>query len=97
MEEIWRDDGMGSWRRKGWSKADQKLISVFENTIFHKQSNYAALLPSSLSDKFTNQELAKALKLNRRIAQNMTYCLNKMGVLDKVGKEGRAILYTRTA
>jgi hypothetical protein len=29
-EVIWRDDGQGSWRRKGWSVADRLLLDVVE-------------------------------------------------------------------
>ena len=33
-EVVWRDDGKGSWRRKGWSVADRLLLDVLEYRDF---------------------------------------------------------------
>ena len=38
-----------------------------------------------------------ALARPRRLAQQMAYCLRKMGRIEAVGKEGNAILYARSA
>jgi hypothetical protein len=96
VEEIWRDDGLGSWRKKGWSISDRRLIEVLSHSQFLNISDYAALIPEALPEVFTNAMLAKSLQVRPRLAGKMSYCLHKMGALDKVGKEGRAILYSRT-
>lgn len=93
-EEYWRDDGMGSWRRKGWSIIEQKLIEIIKVYSFRSVDDYASLIPNSLDAEWRNRDLSKVLKLNRRITQNMTYCLRKMGVIEKVGKQGRSFLYS---
>jgi hypothetical protein len=93
-EVIWRDDGQGSWRRKGWSVADRRLVEVVEATQLDKPEQYAAMLPSNLSRPFTNQELSRQLGLSRRLAEKMTYCLRKMNLLELVGKKGRHNLYS---
>lgn len=92
-EVVWRDDGRGSWRRKGWSVADRRLLAVVEERYFEDALAYLALLPAGLPDLFTNQELAEGLKMRRPLATKMTYCLRRMGLLEQVGKRGRFNLY----
>ena len=94
-EQVLRDDGLGSWRRKGWSVADQRLIEVEGARQFDSPEDLAALLPDALPDPFTNRELADALKIRINLAQKMTYCLRKMKVIAIVDKRGNALLYER--
>jgi hypothetical protein len=94
QEEVsWRDDGRGSWRRKGWSVYDRRLLSVIDSVVFNKPEEFAALLPDDLADPFTNRDLATASGLRMRLAQKMTYCLRSMGMLDQVGNRGRSFLF----
>ncbi len=93
-EVIWIDDGRGSWRRKGWSVADRKLIKVIDTFLYERPGDYLSLLPRSFEDPFTNADLSKALKIRRRLAEKMTYCLRKMGVIETVGSRQRFKLYS---
>lgn len=96
-EEIRRDDGKGSWRRKHRSIADRRLLAVLESRVFHTSADYAALIPPVLLNSatpFTVRELAKASTLTPALAGKMAYCLWKMDILQRVGKRGNAILYT---
>lgn len=92
-EEIWRDDGRGSWRRKRWSIADRRLLSVVEQFTFETLEDFRALLPESLPQPFTTADLAAARKCSRGLAQKMAFCLRQMSILDIVGKRGNALLY----
>ena len=93
-EVIWIDDGRGSWRRKGWSVADRKLIQVIDTVRYERPSDYLSLLPSSFQDPFTNADLAKSLKIRRRLAEKMTYCLRKLDLIEAVGIRQRFKLYS---
>ncbi len=92
-EEIWRDDGKGSWRRKRWSIHDRRLLAVVDNAIFANPADYLSLLPASLPRPFSNRELATALDLRLNLAQKMTYTLRRAGLLEVVGKQGNTFLY----
>lgn len=92
QEEVWRDDGQGSWRRKGWSIADQRLLDVVEQSIFHTPQDLAKLLPE-LERPFTNRQLADALGIRISLAQKMTYTLRQTGSLTTSGRQGRALLF----
>ncbi len=92
-EVVWRDDGHGSWRRKGWSVADRRLLAVVDQRLFSGGTDYLGLLPDRLPMPFTNEDLAEHLSMPRRLATKMTYCLRRMGLLEQVGKRGRFNLY----
>jgi len=93
IEEYRKNDGKGSWRRKGWSIYDRKLVSVLEKKVFYTPIDFLMLKPSSLKTPFTNTELAYSLKKPLRLAQKMSYCLRKMGIIKVIGKKGRFLLY----
>lgn len=92
-EQVLRDDGKGSWRRKRWSIHDRRLLAVTGQVIFEKPCDYLALLPADLPRPFTNQILAASLGLRLSLAQKMTYTLRKAGVLEQVGKRRNAHLF----
>ena len=93
-EEILRDDGQGSWRRKHWSLFDRCLLAVNEQRVFTSLPDYAALLPVDLLRPFTNRQLADALNCRPNLAQKMSYTLREAGLLEVAGKKGKAYCYT---
>jgi hypothetical protein len=46
-EEIRRNDGQGSWRRKGWSIIDRRLLDVVQRIPLTTMDDFRALLPSA--------------------------------------------------
>jgi hypothetical protein len=93
MEEIQLDDGRGSWRRKGRSIQDRRLLEVVSQREFLTPEDFLALLPPGLPALFTTRDLARALAQPRYVAQKMAYCLSRMGVLVQAGKRGNYYLY----
>jgi hypothetical protein len=95
-EEYLIDDGRGSWRRRGWSIHDRRLVDVVERRIFSSPMDFIDLLPEGLPPEFTARQLAKAARLRIRLAQKMVYCLRRMKVIEVSGRKGRANLYRVT-
>ena len=93
VEETRLNDGKGSWKRKGWSIIDRRLVNLIDQKIFHGSMDYLTLIPKSLEFPFTNYELSKALQKSIRLARMMTYCLRKNNLLIVVGKRGKTFLY----
>ncbi|MBN2445074.1 MAG: hypothetical protein JXJ04_27205 [Spirochaetales bacterium] len=93
-EEVRCNDGKGSWRRKGISIIERRLVKVYESKIFKTKKDFLALLPAALPSPFTNKILSSELKCNIKTATKMTYCLKKMGLIHESGKTGRSIAYT---
>ncbi len=92
-EQILRNDGKGSWRRKRWSIYDHRLLDVVDRAIFKSMADFRDLLPSTLPQPFTNADLAGALSCPVRLAQKTTYTLRESGAIMLVGKRKRALLY----
>jgi hypothetical protein len=95
-EQLWLDDGQGSWRRKHWSIYDRRLNGIVKTIPLVTPADFAALLPPDLPSHFDSQELASALRQPRYIAQKMAYCLREMRVLQVTGKRGNALIYSPT-
>ncbi len=94
-EEVWRDDGQGSWRRKGWSRVDRQLAGIVASEQFDATADYLRPLPASLAEPFTNRQLAKALRCRPDLAGKISYTLRQLDLLEVVGKEGNAYLHVR--
>jgi hypothetical protein len=92
-EEYLIDDGRGSWRRRGWSVHDRRLVEVVERRVFTSPRDFIDLLPEGLPPEFTARQLAKAAGLRIRLAQKMVYCLRRMNAVEVCGRRGRANLY----
>jgi hypothetical protein len=83
----------GGWRRRGWEIQDRLLLQVLDERVFSSADDYMKLLgPAEPEVPFTNAELAEKLNIRPNLAGKMTYTLRKMGLLDVVGKNGRANL-----
>ena len=94
-EEVRCDNGKGSWRRRGVSIKDRKLLKVNDRILFQTKSDYLKILPESLNEVFTNRELAKLAKISVRTAGQITYCLRKGGVIRLAGKNGREQVFQK--
>lgn len=94
-EEIQRADGKGSWRRKGRSISDRRLLEVVQRVRFDAPQDFIPFLPASLPQEFTSRELGQTLGIPSYLAQKTIYCLRAMRVIHRVGKQRRAFLYSR--
>ncbi len=92
-EEIRRGDGRGSWRRSGVSIVDRRLIGVIDRILLENPADMISFLPPRLAQPFSNQDLALALNISRRLAGKMTYCMQMLGVIIICGKRNRANLF----
>jgi hypothetical protein len=95
-EEIRCNDGKGSWRRKGVSIKDAKMINVNSKRLFKNRWDFLAFLPDDLTTPFTNRTLANQAGMSIPLARKITYCLRKMGVLTNVGKKRRELMFQKT-
>ncbi len=96
-EEVRRYEGKRRWWRRGWVTEERRLLDVVQRRLFETPADISALLPPGLSEPFTTEDLADAIDSRQKLAQKMAYCLQKMGVIERVGKRGRANLYAIAA
>lgn len=94
--EEWRYPGHGRrrrWRENDHEVEDQKLVAVHAVHRLRTAADLRRLVTCPLPKPFHTGHLAESLGVRRWIAQRITYCLRKMGVVREVGKQGNAILY----
>lgn len=96
-EEYRRHSSDGPWRRKGWMVVERRLVEIVETVNFHGGEDLARLLPPDLPEAFTTADLAVQTGCPQRTAQQMAYCLRKVGAIDRVGKVGNAVTYRLAA
>jgi len=89
-EEVRCLDGKGSWRRRGQSIVDRRLLDVVARIDLSSPAALLQVLPEGLDQPFTNKALAAALKAPVRLASRATYCMSKLGLIERVGKVGNA-------
>jgi len=94
-EEVRCDDGKGSWRRRGVSIKERKLLKVNDRILFQTKADYLKILPEDLNEVFTNKELAQLAKISVRTARQITYCLRKSEVIQVTGKNGRSLAFQK--
>ncbi len=86
-----------AWRRQGWVVVERRLLAVQATRRFQGAADWGALLPFAAGEPFDSAELAQALRLPRRLAQQACYTLHHAGLLERLGKRGRAWEYARVA
>lgn len=92
-EEVRRHEAGKAWRRGGWVTHERRLLGVVEQRVFACAADLVELLPKDLAESFTSTDLAASQLCQKRLAQQMIYCLHKMGGIGEAGKRGRSKLY----
>jgi len=86
-------DGKGSWRRKGLSIKDRQLLAVHERIRLNKPADYLRFIPFTPAEAFTSASLETRAGIRRELAQKTLYVLNRLGIIEKTGKERRLLVY----
>jgi hypothetical protein len=89
-------DGKGSWRRKGVSIHDRKLLSFHEKIIFKKPADYLRFVPMKKTEEFTSNLLSEKTGINIVLARKTLYVLVKLGIVKKTGKKRNTLLFKLT-
>ena len=92
-EEVRCNDGSGSWRRKGVSIRDRRLLMVFDRFVFENKQAFFRFIPFGDEEFFTNKLLAKKLGVSIRLARKITYCLRKMDLIFIDGKKKKEYIF----
>jgi hypothetical protein len=86
-----------AWRRRGWVVIGRSLVGVERSVSLRTPQDAVALLPHALPPVFDTAELARAVGCDRRLAQQIAYCLRHAGAVVAGEKRGRAALYRLAA
>jgi hypothetical protein len=86
-------DGKGSWRRRGVSIRDRRILALRERITLEKPSDYNRFVPFKKKEKFTSALLAQKAGISVDLARKALYVLAKLGIVKKTGKRGNSFVY----
>lgn len=95
MEESRLLNGWSKDKKKGSERFDRIPLALVDELILDHPDDYAKLIPEELKEGFTSSDYAKAAKLSRAQAQKGLNILTHLGVVERIGKAGNAILYKK--
>lgn len=96
-EELRLRCGWGNGGKRGAVRIELLPLALAGHRVLRQPQDYAGLLPDTLADPFTCAQLRKAAGRSDTLCRRALYTLERVGALQRIGKQGRALLYTRTA
>ena len=94
VEETRCQDGRGSWRRKGNSIVDRRLVDVIDSMCMESPEDFRKLIPEGIDEPFSNKTLAEAMGIPVSTARKITYCYRRMNIIELTGKKGNELLFS---
>ena len=76
-----------------WWRLDRRLIDVVETRRIDGPADLLGLLPVNLPETFTTADIVAASRRSKRLAMRAVYCLERCGVIERVGRRGRFVAY----
>ncbi len=91
-DEFRIKDGYGKDNKKYGTWLDKVPTDIIDDITFECPEDYLQLLPADIPEEFTVNDAAK-LGMKRDEASLIISFLNKVGIIEKIGKQGRSFLY----
>lgn len=95
MREYRLLDGWSKDRKKGATKCDRIPYELIDEIKIYSPNDYFKLIPNELESPFTVKDYKILSKISQRNASLAINILNHIGVIKRIGKKGRAYLYSR--
>jgi hypothetical protein len=96
-EEVRIVDGKCRRRGRDFTRDERRLLKVLDSSLFVQPRDMAALIPESVGEPFTTNDMAKARNMPRFMAQKMAYCLREMGAIVPLERRKTGIQYMRSS
>ena len=93
LEEYRLQDGWGRDGKRGSHRYDRVPTRIVSEMLLTQPADYLQFIPYELGEPFTAKELAKSCGFPRESFSTEALILKKLGVLEQIGKKGRAYLY----
>lgn len=93
LEEYRYLDGWSKDKKKGSTRYDRVPIDLVEVLHIQTIDDYVMFIPSGLALQFTSMDYKIAAKVNLQTSQTALNILHHLGIVTRVGKQGRAYLY----
>lgn len=94
MDEYRLLDGWSKDQKKGATKCDRIPKKLVNEMQVNSIEDYKNFLPPDLPAEFTVNDYKRIAKISQRNAGLCLHILNYIGAIKRIGKDGRAYLYT---
>lgn len=91
--EIPKHGGKKQKSRKGYFKSDRLPTVLHDEIYIRGMEDYRMFIPEDLPKQFTVKTFAEKAEIPNYVAGWGLHLLSDIGVLERVGKQGRAYLY----
>ena len=82
-------------KRKKYKIVNRDLIEIKKEFKFKNLEDFLFIFPSTLPSKFSTKEIMAVLNVNYKLSAKIMYTLNKIGVIEFIGKDGNRKYYQR--
>lgn len=93
MEEYRLLNGWSRDKKKGSSRFDRIPTQLVEEIEINCLQDYMQFVPYDLPEQFTTKDFAKVAHIPTKLSQTVLNILHHVGIVERVGKSGRAYLY----
>lgn len=94
MDEYRILDGWSKDQKKGATKCDRIPKKLVNEMQINSIEDYKNFMPSGLPNEFTVSDYKRIAKISQRNAGLCLHILNYIGTIKRIGKDGRAYVYT---
>lgn len=93
LEEYKLLNGYGKNKKIRASKYDRIPLNIIEEIVIERPEDLMQFVPLDLEESFTKKQFAKAVRTDERMASLAIKLYQYYGMMEQVGKDGRAYLY----
>ncbi len=97
LEEYRYQNGWGNNGKRGSVRCDRIPISILGEVSIDRPEDYCSLLPDGLKIPFTTADFREAAAVPPKASQTTVNLLHRLGIIKRIGKQGRSFLYEITA
>lgn len=94
-EEYRLLDGWGNGGKRGSTRYERIPIALLDEWVMTCPTDYRALFPQNLSERFTIKDLEKAARISSMCAYSAAAIFRELGLIREIGKQGRSKLYEK--
>lgn len=93
LEEYKLLNGYGKNKKIRASKYDRIPLNIIKEIVIERPEDLIQFVPLDLEESFTKKQFAKAVHIDERMASLAIKLYQYYGMMEQVGKDGKAYLY----
>ena len=95
IEEYRLLNGWNHTKKRGSTRHDGIPKKLVEEVYLKTPQDYSCFLPDTLPSHFTTKDLQREAKISQSYATTCLHLLYHLGIIERIGKQGKAYLYQK--